>query len=363
MNSPRSVAQRTVLLAAAAVLFAGCQVGDQTAPARRFERYGQAHVAYEKYRGILQEHPGHADAQEGMKRTASAAAAYWLSRAREAEREGDWLAACRLHFKVLQIRPDVPASLEALRRLRRDQADAYAQALRDVRADELPGRVLAMLPPEDLRELLEEGYRPPRHAAAQTDPAPLPAGMQAPVPPAAIETPAGIERSAATDTPRGDPAAAAASPMPVPQAQTASTAAAPPAAETPEPVNQPAEPDEAPEPLPAVHPRLQVPSVYADDGSSNWVLRKIIHLSRDDDRYPKRERIADGLVVKLRDTDPRPLDADLEIELGGHRIGVFEDVPPRTVIRVYDINGHQCEIVLYGIYDPDETVTIGLRRP
>lgn len=93
----------------------------------------------------------------------------------------------------------------------------------------------------------------------------------------------------------------------------------------------------------------------------------VVRISRDDDRYGKKASLRDGLAIKLKDTDRRPLDADVEIYLQykqkDKRIAKFKDLGVNSVISVIGRSSRRYEIVLMNIYDPTETVTVGLREP
>ncbi len=88
----------------------------------------------------------------------------------------------------------------------------------------------------------------------------------------------------------------------------------------------------------------------------------VVRVSRDDDRYPKRTSLAHGLGIKVKDTDKSPLDADMEVYLGQRRIGRFKDLRENSIISVLNRSSNAYEIVILDIYDPEETVTVGLRE-
>ena len=92
----------------------------------------------------------------------------------------------------------------------------------------------------------------------------------------------------------------------------------------------------------------------------------VVRISRDDNRYGKRASLRDGLAIKLKDTDRRPLDADVEIYLRDkrkdRRIAKFKNLGENSVISVIGRSSRRYEIVLMNIYDPTETVTVGLRE-
>ena len=88
----------------------------------------------------------------------------------------------------------------------------------------------------------------------------------------------------------------------------------------------------------------------------------IVYISRENPRYPKRALLTDGLSIKVKDTDPDPLDADLEVYLSNRRIGKFDNLRIGTVLTVAGRSGRLYELILMHIEDDTETVKIGLRR-
>ena len=97
-------------------------------------------------------------------------------------------------------------------------------------------------------------------------------------------------------------------------------------------------------------------------GASEAEVAMIVYVSREDPRYPKRSLLTDGLSIKVKDTDPDPLDADLEVYLSNRRIGKFANLRIDSVVTVAGRSGRAYELVLMHIEDDTETVKIGLRR-
>ena len=81
----------------------------------------------------------------------------------------------------------------------------------------------------------------------------------------------------------------------------------------------------------------RVPSRPPPSNRSGYLTRAII--SRDDKRYEDTVELSDGIRVRLRDTDPDPLDADLEIRRGKRRIAKLKDVRRGPTIPVIGRSG------------------------
>ncbi|GAF83587.1 unnamed protein product, partial [marine sediment metagenome] len=123
------------------------------------------------------------------------------------------------------------------------------------------------------------------------------------------------------------------------------------------------------EPKPAVRPPAlrrpapaqRQPSVSIEPYASAGEFVQIVQVSRKDKRLSKMAALQDGLAVKVKDTDPDPLDADIEVYRGNRRIGKFKDLPVDSVLAVAGRSGKRYEIVLMRIYDDSETIVVGLR--
>ncbi len=109
-------------------------------------------------------------------------------------------------------------------------------------------------------------------------------------------------------------------------------------------------------------PYKQQPKVRREAGASEGDFIKIVRVSQDDNRYPKIASLANGLRIKVKDTDKSPLDADMEVYLGQRRIGKFKDLRKNSIISVMDRFSNTYEIVILDIFDSEETVTVGLRK-
>lgn len=78
-------------------------------------------------------------------------------------------------------------------------------------------------------------------------------------------------------------------------------------------------------------------------------------VSRDSKVAGKEMLTVDGIVIKVEDTDGHPLDADMQIRVGGAR-WEYEDLPIGTVIQVVGLSGRHHQIQLTTIEDRTETV-------
>ncbi len=112
-----------------------------------------------------------------------------------------------------------------------------------------------------------------------------------------------------------------------------------------------------------IDPYRQRPVLNYIGKSSDGPFIVVALASRHDRRYAKRAGLKDGLSVKIKDTDKKPLDADIEIYLQKKRIARLKDLPPGSVIGVFGLSGKLYEIVLMDVLDRTETITVGLRLP
>ena len=63
----------------------------------------------------------------------------------------------------------------------------------------------------------------------------------------------------------------------------------------------------------------------------------------------------DAIVVKVKDTDGSPLDADIEIRVGSHR-KKYDDLTVGQRVRGRGISGRSYELVILAIEDDQQTV-------
>jgi hypothetical protein len=113
---------------------------------------------------------------------------------------------------------------------------------------------------------------------------------------------------------------------------------------TPPGAPAPVEPGPPSAPEPAEPPQVERPA---------RVFRGVV--SRDDDRYPKELMTIDGIVVKVKDTDEDPLDADMEIRVGDNERR-YEDQKVGARIRGRGLSGRSYVVLILKIHDDTETV-------
>lgn len=322
------IAKNNWLSAAVILLISTGCAPDQV---RMHEQRGEHHKAYELCRQALAVDPQDQAAALGLRRNAPGALVYWREHAVAAAMRRDWRRVALCHQQVLEIKPDEKGSIDALRQL----------------AQQHPDQVGLTAGP-----------------AVSTTPATTkPAAEIAMGPPAASNEPAASESSEAPTPVRGGPdaseMAAAAPPGPAPMLRAAGKAAAPSTAQAG---------GSAAEPSPRVpvgrgsDSHRQKPTVHRERGASEAEIVMIVYISRENPRYPKRALLTDGLSIKVKDTDPSPLDADLELYLSNKRIGKFADLRIGSVLTVLGRSGRPYELILMHIEDDTETVKIGLRR-
>jgi len=321
-----------------AVAVAGCMTGEGA----ELERQGQFHRAYEYYVKSAEVGSNGGASAAGIRRTAPLAAAHWQREAYQAAEAGLWDRAAQCHRKVLAIKPDELSSILSLRSIARHHPEAVALA----GIEPTPTSPLRVAPrPAPLAP------EPPRPGPAVPEPAPAPV---APAPPMPVPSP----------PEPAPPAPRPVVPEPSPPRPSRTQVGEPHVAPRPQPQRPRPRPARPPKPTPPpVDPFKQKPTVRRERGASRGEFIAIVRLSREDRRYPKEKPLADGLLAKVKDTDPDPLDVDLEIELAGRRIAKLEDLTVDSVIRVVGRSGRRYEIVVGHIYDANETVTLGLRRP
>jgi len=306
---------RWLFAAALLLLSSGC-APDQV---RMHEQRGEYHKAYELCRQALAVNSQNQAAVFGLRRNAPGALAYWREEAVAAAMRRDWRRAALCHRQVLEIKPDEKGSIDALRQLATQHPDQVVLAAGPV----VPAT------PTTTRPAAEIAMGPP---AASNEPA----GNESPPNPAPARN--GLD---ASDT----AAAAPSGPSPETAADSSPNAASP-----TEPVGRRVDPDR------------QKPTVRRERGVSEPEVVMIVYVSRENPRYPKRSLLTDGLSIKVKDTDPDPLDADLEVYLSNRRIGKFANLPIGSVLTAAGRSGRVYEMVLMHIEDDTETVKIGLRR-
>ncbi len=306
-------------LISSVLLIMGCANGPSLA--RKYELGGKHHLAYEEYLKSVKAKPSDKAAVAGLRRTAPKAAKYWQWQAIKTAECEEWNRAAMCHLKALQIKPDEQSSLFTLRQIGQHHPNDVELAHEALSSGNLSREVLAMTVPEPGITDATEGSEPVRSAAIKpgVEPKPTTPGSQ----PLVV-------------TPGSEPFV------------------------LPEPTT-PARSRERGN-VRRTDPYEQQPKVRHEAGASEGDFIMVVRVSQDNDRFPKRTSLANGFGIKVKDTDKSPLDADMEVYLGRRRIGRFKDLRKNSVISVVDRSSNTYEIVILDIYDPEETVTVGLRK-
>jgi len=356
---PRNIFICLICLVSITALLAGCT---NTAPQGQFEKSGQYHKAYEQYRRQLADNPSNAAAATGMRRTAPHAAAYWQRHAYQAAEQNNWQQATQYHRKVLQIKPNELSSILSLRQIQRHRpiqlASAQPKALIIEQAAPKTAAPVQTPPPKPVVLKKPTPPTPPAKSVVPKEPKPTAAVKpkeSKPQPPAMQPvvvlrptTQPVARRAQLTPKPQSRPA------LPKPRAQ-ASAAQSQPAR------SQVASPTPPTPRAPRIDPRKQKPRATFRRNARDAQFIMVIRVSRDDHRYPKIATLQDGLAIKVKDTDGKPLDADMELYLGKKCIAKFKDLPEDTIIAAIGRSTRRYHIVLMDIYDPTETVTVGIK--
>jgi len=290
-----------MILAASVGFMGGCAGGKEYRAGWKAERRGEFHVAYDLYCKAAEKSPSNRVISAAVARVAPKAARYWEDKAHEAVKAGRYDEAWRLFMRVLEIRPDHPSAAHLIRRLEREHPERIAEAKRQwLRAG-----------PVALAEA-------PRHAPDKPSTGSQPRTVTShPTRPLAY---AGPERLVPSSSRRPSVESAEARPK------------------------ARAEPRSRP--------------VYGIRPAGDFL---VVHtISREDRRYSKIVEAIDGLFVKVKDTDPRPLDADLEIYLGDKRIREFKDLKVGDSRVVTGRSGRWYRLVILKIFDDKETVRFGI---
>ena len=315
-------AQRSLFaLMLSALLITGC--ANEANLGRKYELEEKHHLAYEEYLKSVKAKPNDNAAAAGLRRTAPKAVKYWQWHAIKTAECEEWNRAAMCHLKALQIKPDEQSSLFTLRQIGQHHPNDVKLAYEALSSGRLSREVLALamaIQEPGITDTMEAS-KPVRSATTKPQVEPKPT------------------------IPAGEQRVVTAGPEPI----------APPELPTPT--------------RPKEHPRVrragsheQQPSVRHEPGASEGDFIMIVRVSRDDDRYPKKAPLANGLEIKVKDTDKSPLDADIEVYLNRRRIGKFKDLRENSIISVVDRSSNAYEIVILDIYDPEETVTVGLRK-
>ena len=282
-----------------AVGSAGCTTALRLREGRRAERAGDYPRAYVFYCRVAQERPSSRSVAAAIARVSPGAARYWKDRAVAATEAGDVERAWQCYMRALTIRPDDRDAADQIRSLERDHGDELAA----IRHQYLTRGLVA----------LASAGAPPRTRRHDTS------------------APEAVLARANDATPQ----------LPGPGNPPQPSAAGP---------GKPG--DGAPGPSPATD------SEAAPPGTHEYLFTGTV--SRDDRRFPKKRPTIDGLVVKLRDTDPGP-DADLDAYLGRKRIARGKDLRVGDALPAWGHSGRNYEIVLLAIIDSTETVRFAIR--
>lgn len=109
-------------------------------------------------------------------------------------------------------------------------------------------------------------------------------------------------------------------------------------------------------PAQPVVPQPAVPGA-APAPAGNVIFEGVV--SRDDDIAYKEIPTVDGIIVKVKDTDDDPLDADIEVRVD-HYEEEFEDVPIGASIPVVGLSGQTFYLNVFDIHDDSETVSFAI---
>jgi len=284
-----------------AVGSAGCTTTLRLREGRRAEQAGDYPRAYVFYCRVAQERPSSRSVAAAIARVSPGAARYWKDRAAAAIEAGDVERTWQCYMRALSIRPDDRDAADRIRSLERDHGDELAAIRHQYLTRDLVALASAGAPPRTRRH---DASPPEPVLARANDATPQLPGPGNPPEPSAAPTP-------------GKPG------------------------------------DSTPEPSPATGSDATPPSTH------EYLFTGTV--SRDDRRFPEKRPTIDGLVVKVRDTDPGP-DADLDAYLGRNRIGRGKDLKVGQCFRVRGRSGRSYEIVILAIIDSTETVRFAIRR-
>lgn len=357
---------------ALAAVLTGCS--DTNSQAQDLEGSGQPQLAYESYRKELNQNPSDTAAATGLARTAPLAVDYWLTKAKSFEEANALEEAAECHRKVLRIKPDEETSIVWLRDHHMDQpgrTDVVATA--EPTRRQPPTRVTIVKDANATETVAVMNTSP---NTATPPPAPTPVVVVAPAPTPApvvvvapVPTPAPVVVVVPPPTP---------SPVVVPAPTPTAVVAAP--APTPAPTVIVADGGTVVTETRTIREvsvegrkaiagptrealAKQRPIVRFERNSSMDTFVVTVRISNDDKRFPKFSPLVDGLSVRIRDTDANPLAADMEFYFGEKRVGAkVKNLPIDSVVSLMGASGATWEVVVVGIFNKTETVTLGLRK-
>lgn len=340
--------------AAFLVLFmVGCTTGNSRSvrQARVAEERGDAHLAYDYYCNAAKQRPDDASIASSIKRLAPTAAAYWDSQARIAASQGNYGEAWRRGMKSLHIRPDEPGMVEFV-----------AQVEKDHPAEVEPSR----------RQWMESGRiqvaaAPSGSTAGQ--PAPAPVERSEPVQTAYSSPPRGDDKSAASkrssavsrDFDRDDEEIAR-------QARKAEAERNRREADRERRERDEARNREIERARREERERRDTSDEHGRDSdvarfsrSPNETEFAVLHtLSRDEDRHPKRVRLADGIYMKLRDIDDDK-SADMDLDDGDDRVQKIRGLKVGQSKLFRGRSGQWFRFTLIEVRVGSETIRVGVK--
>lgn len=372
-----------LLFAAASLLSAGCGQPRDVRAARIAEARGDEHMAYDHYRRAGVRRPGSVTVADGLKRTASSAAAYWESAAGRAYENGEYDQAWIMLMRCLRIQPDRGSALDLLRRIEQTHGDAIAVAKSNYLRRGPSALAVSGVPDED-----DEAPEALVQATPQDEAGPIP-------PPTARATPrADRPDYRTTDTtasnrdfskPASEPSRLAPEQAPpakaMPMTPVGLVASGPlPSSQRPRPATKPSRdwprprsPEVArrPEPLGSrraalLPPEKQLPpnreAPERGDGPLTEEDVRIYTLSEDLDQHPESLVLSEGLVIKLKDTDDDPLQADFDVFVHGKRIAKIRKLGVGRAYYFRRDGGRAYRLTIVAVHHDSDTVRIALAR-
>ena len=109
-------------------------------------------------------------------------------------------------------------------------------------------------------------------------------------------------------------------------------------------------------PPPVVHAPAMQPAVPMSQGV---VFEAVV--SRDDDIARKEMLTVDGIVLKIEDSDRRPLDVDIDLRVGCRKYE-FEDLPIGSRVDIHGRSGQLYHVDILDIDDDTETLRFAISR-
>lgn len=325
--------------------------------AQQAEENGEAHIAYDAYCQAARQDPGDARVSSSLKRLAPTAAAYWDSQARIAESKGQYGDAWRMGVKSLDIRPDQPGMADFVRNIETDHPDAVASARREweqsgrVRVAAAPRAVKSQPEPQlaSAAEPRMASAAEPQLASAARAPEPAEVTVE-PAPEEMVIEAAPVEETQAEVTDEPPPQ------RPPARSNDAYAAAAPPRTYS------------APRPgsnrrrTPRIYsaPRGPRPALAADGNTPASEYMVMYTLSREEERFPERQKLADGIFMRLRDVDDDRT-ADIDLDDGDERVQKIRGLREGQSKLFRGRSGGWYRFTLIDVQERGETIRVGIR--